>query len=164
MPATQRYQVNVFAIIALIILVIVLVYLIIAAVYFFNLMNLKPPTQSESTFLFATAVILSLILFFITIYALWEIFAYSAFIYETPQPVVQYVVAPPAPAPAPTPTPVMIQHTPEAHMYVAPVAPTVAPVTTYRPYPYNATLSQPATVQLNPLQQEIASFGRAVSQ
>lgn len=82
MPATERYQVNIFGIVVLITSVLILVFLIIAAIYFFNLMNLKPPSRAESTFLFWTAIVLAIISAIIIIYSLIHIFTHKAVIYE----------------------------------------------------------------------------------
>lgn len=85
MPVTEQYQVDLFAIIVLIAAVLILVFLIIAAVYFMNLMNLKPPTTGESTFLFWTSLILIFIFVGIIIYAMIRIFTYKSIVYEEPQ-------------------------------------------------------------------------------
>lgn len=87
MPATERYQVDFFAIIVLIAAVLIIVFLVIASIYFFNLMNLRPPTRGESTFLFWTAIILTIIFFAIAIYALIHILTHKAIVYEEPAPV-----------------------------------------------------------------------------
>ena len=82
MPTTERYQVDVFGIIVLIAAVLIVVFLIIAAIYFFNLMNLKPPSKGEATFLFWTTIIMTLIFVAIAIYALIHIFTNKTPIYE----------------------------------------------------------------------------------
>jgi len=87
MPATERYQADVFAIIVLIASVLIVVFLIIAAIYFFNLMNLKPPSKGESTFLFWTTIVLALIFIAICIYALIHIFTHKSVVYEEPKQV-----------------------------------------------------------------------------
>lgn len=87
MPATERYQVDFFAIVILIVSVLVLAFLIITAIYFMSLMNLRPPNQTESTFLFWTAVILSVIFLGIIIYAFIRIFTYKSIVYEEDKPV-----------------------------------------------------------------------------
>lgn len=79
----ESYQVDVFAIIALIGIILIIVFLVIAAVYFYNLMNLRPPTQAESTFLFWTSVVLIVIFVALGIYALIRIFAYRAVVYKS---------------------------------------------------------------------------------
>lgn len=90
MPATERYQVNVFAIITLIALVLVVVFLIICAIYFSGLMNLRPPSRGESTFLFWTAVIMAVALTALAIWAIIEILTHKSVVYETPKPTVVY--------------------------------------------------------------------------
>lgn len=85
MPTTERYQVDIFGIIVLIAAVLIVVFLIIAAIYFFNLMNLKPPSKGEATFLFWTTIVLALIFVGIAIYALIHIFTRKSIIYEEPK-------------------------------------------------------------------------------
>lgn len=102
MPATERYQVDWFAIIVLIATILIIVFLIIVAIYFYNLMNLKPPSRGESTFLFWTTVILAIIFLIIAIFALVHIFTYKSIVYEEPsptflQPAVTYTSPPPVP-------------------------------------------------------------------
>lgn len=98
MPVTERYQVDVFAIIVLIASILIVVFLIVASVYYVNLMNLKPPTQGEATFLFWTTIVLAIIFLFIAIYAIYRIFTYKVTIYE-PEPVVTPVAPVIIPAP-----------------------------------------------------------------
>lgn len=86
MQPTQRYQVNWFAIIVLISIVLVIVFLVVSAIYFYNLINLKVPTTSESTFLLATAIIMAIVFFIIGMVALYEIFTHSITIYEPASP------------------------------------------------------------------------------
>jgi hypothetical protein len=100
MPATERYQVDFFAILVLIIAVLIMVFLIITAIYFYHLMNLRPPTTGESTFLFWTAIILSVIFLALAIYALIRIFTHTAIVYEAP-PLVTTTTVAAAPAPIP---------------------------------------------------------------
>lgn len=120
------YQVNAFAFIVLIVLVLILVFLIIASIYFYNLMNFKPPTQGEATFLFATAIILAIILFFVAIYALYQIYSYYSMVYEAPkmvelQPITARVVAPQPVVVRPIPVqPVAVQQV-EQPLIVTPV-------------------------------------------
>jgi predicted membrane protein len=117
MPATERYQADVFAIVVLITSVLIIVFLIITAIYFFNLMSLKPPSKAESTFLFWTSIVLVLIFLGITIFSLIHIFSHKSVVYEEPKSLVtpkREVVATPPPIapPAPVPAPVAIQTTP----------------------------------------------------
>lgn len=124
MPATERYQADVFGIIVLIASVLIIVFLVIAAIYFFNLMSLKPPSKGESTFLFWTSIVMVIVFLGIGIFALIRIFNHKSVVYEEPKTVpVAPKVASVAPAPvAPAP--------------VAPVAPKVAPsVTPVAPSP-----------------------------
>lgn len=85
---TERYQVDVFGIIVLIVAVLVVVFLVIAAIYMYNLMNLKPPSRGESTFLFWTTVILAVIMVIIAIYALVHIFNHKSTVHEKESKVV----------------------------------------------------------------------------
>lgn len=107
MPAVQRYQVDVFAIIMLIAAVLIMVFLIIVAIYFFNLMNLNPPSRTESTFLFWTTVVLAIIFLGIIIYALYHIFTYTVTFCEEPR-FIPPVTPIPVTVTAPTPPPVVI--------------------------------------------------------
>ena len=100
MPATERYQVDFFAILVLIVAVLIIVFLIITAIYFYHLMNLRPPTRGESTFLFWTSIILSVIFLGLAIYALVHIFTHTATVYEEP-PVVRNTTVTTAPLPIP---------------------------------------------------------------
>lgn len=119
MPATERYQADVFAIIVLIAAVLIVVFLIISAIYFFNLMSLKPPSKAESTFLFWTSIVLALIFIGLAIFALIHIFTHKSVVYEEPKTTVSTttkvvpVVAPVAPTvTAPVTAPAAVQTTP----------------------------------------------------
>ena len=120
MPATERYQTDIFAIVVLIAAVLVVVFLVISAIYFFNLMSLKPPSKAESTFLFWTSIVLVLIFIGISIFAMIHIFTHKAVVYEEPKvPVTtrQEVVAAAPVAPAPVQTtaaPVKINNIPKS--------------------------------------------------
>ena len=92
MPATEQYQVDVFSIITLIACVLIVVFLVIAAIYFYDLMNFKPPTNGESSFLFWTSIIMAIIFFGIGIYALIRIFTHKSVIYEELQPKPKQVI------------------------------------------------------------------------
>lgn len=85
MTATERYQVNIFAIVVLIAAVLIIVFLIITAVYFSGLMNLKPPAIGESTFLFWTSIILTIIFIGLGIWTIIEIVTHKSVIYEEPK-------------------------------------------------------------------------------
>lgn len=77
-PPKETNTVNVFAIIVLIAAIAVAIFLIICSIYFYNLINLKPPSKSTSTFLFWTAVIMALIFIAIVVYSLVKIFTHKA--------------------------------------------------------------------------------------
>ena len=121
MPVTERYHVDFFAILVLIIAVLIIVFLVITAIYFFNLMNLRPPTRGESTFLFWTAVILSVIFLALAIFALIRIFTHKAIVYEQPLPL-------PTPTIITTPTPIPITVTPPPIITRQPVITPPSPV------------------------------------
>ena len=92
-PANERYRVDIFAIIILIFIILIMVYLIVVAVYFYNLMNLRPPTQNESRFLFWTSIVLSIIFAFLGIYALIRILTHKSIVYELEE-LPMYTIAP----------------------------------------------------------------------
>lgn len=156
MPATERYQVDVFAIIILIAAVLIMVFLIIVAVYFFNFMNLNPPSRTESTFLFWTTVVLGIIFLSIIIYAIIHIFSYKVMVYEEPKVI---VTPPPVVAPAPPPV-VLVQQQQPRQMVGVPSSPTISGLT-------NLSTSYsdiPVTVeQRSALQQELLNLGGALN-
>jgi sensor histidine kinase regulating citrate/malate metabolism len=78
MPTVETYQIDVFAIIVLIVSILIIVFLIIAAIYFNNLMNLKPPSRSESSFLFWTSIVMAVIFAGIFIYAIVRILTHRS--------------------------------------------------------------------------------------
>jgi hypothetical protein len=82
MPTTERYQVDVFAIVTLIAAVLIVVFLIIAAIYFLGLMNLNPPSSGESTFLFWTSIVLAIIFVGLGIWAIIQIITHRSVVYE----------------------------------------------------------------------------------
>ena len=96
MPVSERYQVDIFAVVVLIFTIILLIFLVVTAIYFMNLMNSKPPTISESTFLFGTSIVLTLIFLGIAIYALIRLFTYTVIVCDEPRrlPLVVQPVAP----------------------------------------------------------------------
>lgn len=126
MPATERYQVDIFGIIILIAAVLILVFLVIVAIYFYDLMNLKPPTRGESTFLFWTSIVMAIIFAAIIIYAMIHIFTHKSIVYEEPnRSITRTVITPPNTLPVATPT-----VTPVTPRVVTPV---VTPVPTSSP-------------------------------
>jgi hypothetical protein len=92
MPVTKKNQIDVFAIIVLIVSILILVFLIISAVYFINISNFIYPSQSEAVFLFWTTIILCLIVFGIIIYAFYKIYTYKSIVFDAEKHV---VVSPP---------------------------------------------------------------------
>ena len=150
MPATQRYQVDEFAIIVLIAMILILVFLIIAAIYFLNLMNLKPPSKGESTFLFWTTLILAVVSLAIVVYAMIRIFTHKVTVFEEPQ------------KPAQAPAPVIVQAPARVSPKVS-MAPTEAEF--FRPSELSTTYSAlPVTSkQQTALEGELISLQSALS-
>jgi len=102
MASSKKHQMNILAIIVLIVSVLVMVFLSINAVYFYGLMNGTQPTGGESIFSFATSIVLTLIFLGIAIYCLVKIFKHKAVIYpdepvkpEIPKPEIQTPVVKP---------------------------------------------------------------------
>lgn len=152
MPVTERYQVDWFAIIVLIAMVLLLIFIVIIAIYFFNLMNLKPPSRSESTFLFWTSIVLGVIFLIITIFAMYRIFTHKVIVYEEPRvaPAVRTTTIATAPVvTAPPPTQIRI-----------------APAVTAPPSDVSLSFSDvPVTrTQRTALNQELISLGESISQ
>jgi len=160
MPATERYQVNLFGIIVLIASIIILVFLIIAAVYYMNLMNLKPPTQGEATFLFWTSIILGIIFLAIAIYSLWNILTYKSIIYEEEKPLPKIT-----PTPTPTPTPTVVKPPAPNVVTPSPVLISNIPKTT-PPSQVSVSLSDVSVTpeQRSALTGELISLGTAVGE
>ena len=75
---TETPRVHVFAIIVLLAAVAALVFFIIMAIYAYNLMNLKPPSRTESTAVFWACIIFSVIFLAIVIYSLYKIFTHKS--------------------------------------------------------------------------------------
>ncbi len=117
MADKEKSPINVFGIIVLIIAVMVLVFLIICSVYFFNLMNLKPPSKGESTFLFWTAVIMAVIFLGLVIYAIIHIFTHKSIIYKKVCPKPEKIETRPIALPQSTtvvdPAPIRITNVPK---------------------------------------------------
>jgi hypothetical protein len=82
MPIVEIPKVDYFSIVVLMVSVIVTIFLIIVSIYFFNLINLRPPNTNEANFLFWTSILLAIILFVIGIYSLIRLFTYKVPIYE----------------------------------------------------------------------------------
>ena len=106
MPATERYQVDVFAIVTLIVAVLIVVFLIIAAIYFSGLMNLKPPSSGEATFLFWTSIVLAVIFVGLAVWAVIQIITHKSIVYEEPFKVMPttpttVITSPPVTTPGP---------------------------------------------------------------
>jgi heme exporter protein D len=167
MPATERYQVDFFAIIVLIAAVLIIVFLIIASIYFFNLMDLKPPTRGESTFLFWTAIVLTIIFLVIAIIALIRIFTHKAIVYEEELQQRPPLVRTTTVTTAPAPVPVAVVTTP-APIPVAVTAPTPLRISniprTLPPSDISVSVSDvPVTqTQRTALNEELISLGSAL--
>jgi amino acid transporter len=176
MPVTERYQVDFFAILVLIASVLIIMFLIISAIYFYNFTISKPPTNSESTFLFWTSIILGIIFLALAIYALIRIFTYTVPVYEEDKPLPVQVIPTHIPimAPAqPISQPVIITPTPPRSAVPIPPKTQVAisqptrisPVRTTRPTNLSQNVSDiPVTSnQRTALNQELISLGNALS-
>lgn len=86
MAVTEKYQANVFAIIVLLVAVLITAYLIVAAIYYNSLVNLRPPSRGESTFMFWTTIVLIVIFAAIIIYSIYLIFTHKAIVFEKQKP------------------------------------------------------------------------------
>ena len=155
MATTERYQVDLFAIIVLIAAVLIVVFLVIAAIYFFNLMNLKPPSKGESTFLFWTSIVLALIFIGIAIFSLIHIFTHKAVVYEEPKVVTTKTER--APVVAPVTAPAFIQTS------AAPIKITNVPKTARATNESVSVSDIPGTqTQRNAIDQELLSLGDVI--
>jgi hypothetical protein len=88
MPVTEKKQIDVFAIIVLILLTLILVFLIISAVYYINISNFIYPSKSESLFLFWTTIILCVIVFSMIIFAFYKIYTHKSIVFDAEKHVV----------------------------------------------------------------------------
>jgi heme/copper-type cytochrome/quinol oxidase subunit 2 len=77
MPILEENVVDPFSVTVLIASVLVMVFLIISTIYFSNLMKLKPPSKSESTFLFWTSLLLAILITVIAVLAIIHIFTHK---------------------------------------------------------------------------------------
>lgn len=67
---------DVFAILCLIVNTMVVVFLLIAAITFYNLTSFNIPSTGQSTFMFATSIVLAFVSLILGLYAVWKIFSY----------------------------------------------------------------------------------------
>ena len=81
MPIINRYQIDIFTIVVLILILVLLIFMVLAIVYFSRTMNFQFPTHSESLFMFWMAIILTIVLLGVFIYAMFRIFTYSVPVY-----------------------------------------------------------------------------------
>lgn len=156
MPTTERYQVDILAVVVLIASVLLLVFLAICAIYFNGLQNSSPPSAGESTFLFWTAIVMIVIFTAIGIYALIHLFTHKAVVYEPTKATAAEVTKPPVTVVAAAPKPAAIQVAP------APIKlpPAAIGAQTYRTTPLSTSLSDiplPPT-QESKLQEELLNF------
>lgn len=77
MPTYEENRADPFSITVLIAIVLIMVFLIISTIYFSNLMKFKPPSKSESTFLFWTALLLTIVTAAIAVLAIIHIFTHK---------------------------------------------------------------------------------------
>ena len=118
MPVIERYQIDYFAILVLIVAILTLIYVVVTAIYFWNLMNSRTVSTTHATALFWSAVVIGILYVIIGIWAIIRIFTNTVPVYVDPVvPVVVPTVAPVAPAvvaPVSAVTPVVTDgaHTP----------------------------------------------------
>ena len=77
MAIVQKYQVDTFTVVVLIIITVAIVFLVIAAIYLYRLIQLRPPSKGESTFLFGAAILVAFLLLLIFIWCLIRLFTYT---------------------------------------------------------------------------------------
>lgn len=82
MEINRTYGINWFAVVIFITMILIFIFLILIGMYFFNLIELRPPNRSESIFLFWLTVIIGVIVLVITIISLIKIFTHQEPFYE----------------------------------------------------------------------------------
>ena len=103
MPATERFPVNYVAIALIILSIITLIYLVVVVIYFWNMVNLRPPSRTESTFLFWFGIILGIVFLLAIIFSMVIILTHVSYVTPeiTPE-ITPSIIYPPAVYPAPT--------------------------------------------------------------
>lgn len=92
MPTYEENRADPFSITVLVASVLIVVFLIISSIYFSNLIKLRPPSKAESTFLFWTSLLLTIIATVIAILAIVHIFTHK----HVTNIIENKIVAPPA--------------------------------------------------------------------
>lgn len=82
MEINRTYGINWFAVVIFITMILIFIFLMLIGMYFFNLIELRPPNRSESIFLFWLTVIIGVIVLVITIISLIKIFTHQEPFYE----------------------------------------------------------------------------------
>ena len=73
MAYSERYQVDIYTFFMIILLVALAVTLLVTAIYFYNLMKNKYPSNAESVFLFWGSIIFIFIVLAFIMYSLYRI-------------------------------------------------------------------------------------------
>ena len=82
MATTEKYQIDIFSIMTMIVSVLTIIFLIIAAVYYGNLVSGKPPSNAESSFLLWSSVVLIIILAALAIFATIKVFKHKSYVVD----------------------------------------------------------------------------------
>jgi heme/copper-type cytochrome/quinol oxidase subunit 2 len=91
MTISEKYQIDIFAILTMIVSVLVVIFLIIASVYYGGLVDGKPPAKGESTFLLWTSIILIIIVSALTVYSTIRVFSHKSYMHFDPDPVTHQI-------------------------------------------------------------------------
>lgn len=70
-------QLNIFALITLIVVIMVIIFLVLTVVYFYRVWHLQPPSIGEATALFWTGIVFIIMYVILAIYCLWHLFSYT---------------------------------------------------------------------------------------
>lgn len=168
----QAPQADIFSIIVLIATVLIVIFLAVCVYTFYQAMNLKYPSPSQSTFLFWTSIILMVIFVGIIVYSLIKIFTYkppseqvTETVTVTEQPVVKQMQ--PAPVVRTVPPQPQVQIAPQQPTYVTPATVTTQQVATPTQVPsdFSKTLSDipVSQAQRDVLTNELISISNAMS-
>lgn len=145
-------QLNVFALVTLVVVIMVLIFLILTVVYFYRIWRLQPPSIGEAIALFWTGIVFIVLYIALGIYCLWHLFSHTEKVVAVDHhhhhhehedvPVELYPAPAPefAPACAVNEPPVFIEHPPEPIPYSNP-----------NPYPYSyPSIHEAAPTPLSP--------------
>lgn len=70
-------QLNVFALVTLIVVIMVIIFLVLSVVYFYRIWHLQPPSTGESIALFWTGIVFIILYVVLAIYCLWHLFYHT---------------------------------------------------------------------------------------